>query len=58
MKIGYRIRIEPEFAEITTLADSIETGVEQIPAKTVMDAICRDEANCMEAIKTYFASEQ
>jgi len=57
LKVGYRIRIEPDFKEVTSLEDTIVTGLDQIPAKTVMDVRCRDEANCMEAIKTYFANE-
>ena len=52
--VGYRLRIEPEFADVSTLSDDIHDGITTIPEKSEMDVLCSDEANATEAIHKYF----
>jgi hypothetical protein len=52
--VGYRVRIEPAFADVSTLSDDIHDGITECPEKRDMDVLCKDEGNVSEAIHRYF----
>jgi len=54
IEVGYRLMIEPEYREVTTIEDDIYDGMEGYPKRTIANVLCRDRQNCIDMINRYF----
>ena len=54
IEVGYRLQIEPEYREITTIEDDIYDGMEDYPKRILANVLCRDRQNCIDMINRYF----
>lgn len=50
---GYRVRIEPEWVEVSTYDDTRD-GLDHYPHDLTMDKIINSQAEAEQAIKDYF----